>query len=189
MRVTPFRQNVRKTGERTGATVLHRGAREPHVLTDTPIRPSGKIGEQDDCLLLWAEFSSASARSLSVTPIGFPAASNTVSRSGTSCQSARLSSSLLLRSQNSTSRLRLLCAPSKRPSARSRGSSGNRSEHADHFVTVRFLFRHLFPPFGIGTISVPFPAKRKKKPRSVDTLRGAGTVPGRKSAPESGRSG
>ena len=53
-------------------------------------------------------FSSASARSLSVTPIGFPAASNTVSRSGTSCQSARLSSSLLLRSQNSTSRLRLL---------------------------------------------------------------------------------
>ena len=56
MRVTPFRQNVRKTGERAGATVLHRGAREPHVLTDTPIRPSGKIGEQDYCLLLWAEF-------------------------------------------------------------------------------------------------------------------------------------
>ena len=28
----------------------------PHVLTDTPIRPSGKIGEQDYCLLLWAEF-------------------------------------------------------------------------------------------------------------------------------------
>ncbi len=58
--------------------------------------------------------------------------------------------------------------------ARSRGSSAIGQEHTDHFVTVRFLFRHLFPPFGIGTISVPFLQKGKESPqrRYATGLRG-----------------